>query len=72
MNLFPHEIDKMMESLQSVDMNYQTKLKRSKMFKETFPKDYVEFIDAEPETMQFDQSSGAGSATFKLVYRLII
>ena len=56
MNLFPHEIDKAMESLTTVDMSYQTKLKRSNLFKSTFPNHYVDYIEAEPETMQFDQS----------------
>jgi len=56
MNLFPHEIDRMMVACAEADPLLQTKNKRTEAFRKTFPKKYVDMIEAEPETMQFDQT----------------
>ncbi|GMI13856.1 hypothetical protein TrVE_jg10920 [Triparma verrucosa] len=56
MGLFPHEIDKAMDAMADADPNYQIKLRRTQEFRKTFPKLYVEMCEAEPETMQFDQT----------------
>ncbi|GMH71695.1 hypothetical protein TL16_g05721 [Triparma laevis f. inornata] len=56
MGLFPYEIDRAMNAMADADPNYQIKLKRTSEFRKTFPKPYVEMCEAEPETMQFDQT----------------
>ena len=54
--LYQHEVDRAMTACAAFDPNYQSKLNRTADFRETFPGKYVDYIEAEPETMQFDQT----------------
>jgi len=56
MGIYQHKVDASMTQMTLCDPGYKHREQKAHMFRETFPKKYVEYIEAEPETMQFDQT----------------
>ncbi len=52
----------MMDELPAVDALYNHKLKTTQHIRKHFPPKYVEYVEAEPETMQFDQTVATDKA----------
>jgi hypothetical protein len=62
MGIYQHRVDLAMDGMPDCDMGYQMKTKKVGEFRKTFPKKYVEYAEAEPETMQFDQTLATDKA----------
>jgi len=56
MRIYRHKVDQSMAEMPRHDPGNKCREQRAKVFRKTYPKKYVEYAEAEPESMQFDQT----------------